>query len=104
MIDSLPPFSERAALRGGLFRIRKACFNGNKLATNRPINRIKQALDGYIQYKSDVNPRMPLKQWENRLFSRFRGFFNVWKLVGICAFFEKLWQQFTTIYLFDLFS
>jgi hypothetical protein len=47
---------------------------------------------------------MPLKQWENRLFSRFRGFFNVWKLVGICAFFVKLWQQRTTIYLFDLFS
>lgn len=61
MIDSLPPFSERAALRGGLFRIRKACFNGNKLATNKPKNRIKQAFDGYTADKSDVNSRMPLK-------------------------------------------
>lgn len=69
-----------------------------------PINRIKQAFDCYITNKQPSKPRMPLKQWENRLFSRFRGFFNVWKLVGICVFFVKLWQQFPTIYLFDLFS
>lgn len=49
-----------------------------------PINRIKQALDGYIQYKSDVNPRMPLKQWETAYSAAsgdFLMFGNWWEFV-----------------------